>query len=388
MQRLPTWIEIDLNALIHNLVVIRGVVSNDVQIMLIVKADAYGHGAVQIAQAAENLVDAFAVATIDEATELAKAGIRKRLLVISPMLTDEIPTVVDSGFVATVTSYGFAKALSDYAETRSTRAEVHVEVDTGMGRAGFRPEEVVGLIERIARLSGLRVAGLFTHFPVAEADREFTTAQVREFHDIVDSVRAKGIDIPLIHAANSSAIATVRGSHLGGVRPGLSAYGHLPADVDTELDLRPVMHWKCHVVQTRDLPAGATVSYGRTFTAPRPIAMAVLPVGYGHGYPLRMSNRGSVIVGGKRVPIIGRVTMDMTMVDVSNVTPRPRSGDEVVLMGAQGDARITVGDIADWIDGIPYEILTGISKRVPRTYFRNGKLEIYKSLLGVTATNL
>jgi alanine racemase len=192
MQRLPTWIEIDLNALTHNLEAIRRVVTKSVQIMLIVKADAYGHGAVQIAQAAEDRVDAFAVATIDEATELAKAGIKKKLLIINPMLTDEIPTVVDGAFVATVTSYSSAKAMSDYAVTQKTCAEVHVEVDTGMGRAGFRPEEVVGLIERIASLDGLRIVGLFTHFPVAEADRGFTVTQVDEFRDLVTRVKAAG----------------------------------------------------------------------------------------------------------------------------------------------------------------------------------------------------
>jgi len=388
MQRLPTWIEIDLNALTHNLGIIRRVVTKDVQIMLIVKADAYGHGAVQIAQAAADHVDAFAVATIDEATELAKSGIKKKLLIINPMLTDEIATVVDSGFVATVTSYSFAEAMSDYARTRNTRAEVHVEVDTGMGRAGFRPEEVVGLIERVAALDGLRIVGMFTHFPVAESDRGFTVGQVDEFRDLVTRVKAAGIDIPVLHAANSSAIASVAQSHLGMVRPGLSAYGHLVSGVKAGLEIRPVMQWKCRVVQMRDLPAGATVSYGRTFTAKRPTRMAVLPVGYGHGYPLRMSNRGHVIVGGKRVPILGRVTMDMTMVDVTDVTPTPQPGDEVILMGVQKKAVISVGDIAAWVDGIPYEILTGISKRVPRTYYRDGKLEIYKSLLGVTATNL
>jgi alanine racemase len=388
MQRLPTWIEIDLSALTHNLGVIRRVVTDAVQIMLIVKADAYGHGAVQIAQVAEDQVDAFAVATIDEATELAKAGIKKKLLIINPMLTDEIPTVVDSGFVATVTSYGFAEAMSAYAAARDTRVDVHVEVDTGMGRAGFRPEEVIGLLERIAGLDGLRIVGMFTHFPVAEADKGFTVRQVDEFRDLVARVSAAGIDVPVLHAANSSAIATVPESHMGMVRPGLSAYGHSLAGVDAGLGIRPVMHWKCRVVQMRDLPAGATVSYGRTFAAKRPTKMAVLPVGYGHGYPLRMSNRGRVIVGGRRVPILGCVTMDMTMVDVTDVTPTPQPGDEVVLMGAQNGAEITVSDIAAWVDGIPYEILTGISKRVPRTYYRDGKLEIYKSLLGVTAANL
>lgn len=388
MQRLPTWIEIDLDALTHNLGIIRRVVTEDVQIMLIVKADAYGHGAVQIAQTAEDQVDAFAVATIDEATELAKAGIKKKVLIINPMLTDEIATVVDSGFVATVTSYSFAEAMSDYARTRNTRAEVHVEVDTGMGRAGFRPEEVVGLIERIAALDGLRIVGMFTHFPVAESDQGFTVGQVDEFRDLVTRVKAAGIDIPVLHAANSSAIANVAQSHMGMVRPGLSAYGHLVSGVKAGFEIRPVMHWKCRVVQMRDLPAGATVSYGRTFTAKRPTRMAVLPVGYGHGYPLRMSNRGHVIVGGRHVPILGRVTMDMTMVDVTDVTPTPQPGDEVVLMGVQKKTEISVGDIAAWVDGIPYEVLTGISKRVPRTYYRDGKLEIYKSLLGVTATNL
>ena len=386
MEKPPTWVEIDLDALIHNIELIRRVVTDDVRILLVAKADAYGHGAVEIARAAETHVDGFAVARVDEATELAIAGIKKKLLVISPVLTREISTVVEHGFVVTVTTEDFARALSDCAVQKGTRAKVHIEVDTGMGRAGVLPAGIHWLLERITKLSGLQIDGMFTHFPVSETDREFTSRQIEQFLAVVDRVKAAGIDVPVLHCANSAAIAAIRESHLGLVRPGLIAYGHSTGDAAAGLALRPVMRWKCRVTQMRDLPAGATISYGRTCTTKRRTAMAVLPVGYGDGYPLRLSNRGEVVVSGTRAPIMGRVTMDMTMVDVTDVTPRPQCGDEVVLMGVQNKTEITVGEIAGWVGTIPYEILTGIGKRVPRIYIRDGKWETYKSLLGVMPT--
>jgi len=386
MKTLPTWIEIDLDALIDNIRAIQSKVSASVRIMLMVKADAYGHGAVEIASAAEGHVDGFAVATTDEAIELSSAGIAKKILIISPILSEEVPAVVDRGFVTTVATLESATQISDYAMAKGRIAELHIEVDTGMGRAGVLPSEIDELLAGIATLGGVRIAGMFTHFPVAEADRQFTCDQIAQFSDIANRANAAGTVIPTLHCANSAAIACIKESHFDMVRPGLIAYGHDPVPQGSGLSVRPVMHWKCRIIQLREVPTGTTISYGRTFTAQRPTRVAVLPVGYGHGYPLRLSNCGEVIVSGTRAPILGRVTMDMTMVDVTDAKPQAKVGDEVVLLGAGGGLAVTVDEIAHWVGTISYEVLTRISKRVPRTYFRDGKLQSTKSLLGVTST--
>lgn len=387
MQRLPTWVEVNLDVLANNIESIRRAVTGDVGVLLTVKADAYGHGAVEIAQAAEPTVERFGVATVDEAIELATAGIQKKILILSPILEEEIPAVVERGFAATASSLDFAKAISDHASSKKTTAEVHIEIDTGMGRAGVLPAEVDGLLGRIAKLKALRLGGVFTHFPVSDTDPGFTRNQVREFEEAIARVRSSGITVPTLHSANSAAIPSVPESHMGMVRPGLLAYGHHPGGMATGLEVEPVLSWKCRIAQVREVPAGTSVSYDRTFTTKRPTTMAVLPVGYGHGYPFRLSNRGEVVVHGARVPIIGRVTMDMTMVDVTDVKPKTRSGDEVVLIGRQGDCEVGVDEIASWAGTISYEILTGIGKRVSRAYIRDGKVQAHKSLLGVVPAN-
>jgi alanine racemase len=388
MQRLPTWVDIDLDALVDNLRAIRRSLARQVSVLLTVKADAYGHGAVQVAQAADEWVDWYGVATLDEARELRKAEVRKKILILSPILEKEIPGVAENEFATTVSSLEFASALSAYAAGRSTRVEVHVEIDTGMGRTGFFPEDADELVSRIVRLDGLRLGGVYTHYPVSDGDPEFTREQARRFLSVVDRLRSAGVEIPLVHSANSAALAAVPETHMQMVRPGLVAYGHLPAGIETALRVRPVMSWKSRIVEIRRVPEGTPVSYGRTFVTSRDTLMGIVPVGYGHGYPFRLSNRGRMIVGGALVPVMGRVTMDMTMVDLTDVPARPAVGDEVVLMGRSSAAEITVADIAEWAGTISYEIMCGISKRVPRMYLRGGRIETFKSLLGVLSSQV
>ncbi|MBP2680913.1 MAG: alanine racemase [Candidatus Krumholzibacteriota bacterium] len=388
MQKLPTWVDIDLDALVENLKSIRKSLARNVSVLLTVKADAYGHGSVQVAQAADEWVDWYGVATLDEARELRKAEVRKRILILSPILEKEIPGVVDNGFATTVSSPEFAASLAAYAASRGTKVEVHVEVDTGMGRTGFFPEDAEALVSRIVGLEGLRLGGVFTHYPTSDADPEFTRDQARRFLAVVDRLKSSGVEIPLIHSANSAALAAVPETHMQMVRPGLVAYGHLPAGIETALRVRPVMSWKSRLVELRRVPKGTPVSYGRTFTATRDTLMGIVPVGYGHGYPFRLSNKGRMIVGGALVPVIGRVTMDMTMVDLTDLAARPAVGDEVILMGKTSTAEITVADIAGWAGTISYEIMCGISKRVPRMYLRGGRIETFKSLLGVLSSQV
>lgn len=388
MQRLPTWVDIDLDALVDNLRAIRRSLARNVAVLLTVKADAYGHGAVQVAQAADEWVDWYGVATLDEARELRKAEVRKRILILSPILEKEIPGVVDNGFATTVSSLEFAAALAAYAASRGSKVEVHVEIDTGMGRTGFFPEDAEALVTRIVGLEGLRLGGVYTHYPVSDADPDFTRGQAEKFLAVVERLKTAGIEIPLVHSANSAALAAVPETHMQMVRPGLVAYGHLPAGIETSLRVRPVMSWKSRLVEIRRVPKGTPVSYGRTFVTQRDTLMGIVPVGYGHGYPFRLSNNGRMIVGGSLVPVMGRVTMDMTMVDLTDVAARPAVGDEVVLMGKSSTSEITVADLAGWAGTISYEIMCGISKRVPRMYLRGGRIETFKSLLGVLSSQV
>jgi alanine racemase len=383
-ETLPTWVEVDLDAFHDNVHLIRTKLAKGVRVLLVTKADAYGHGAVHLAPVVQDAVDYFGVATVDEAVELAALGLRRRLLVMTPILTEEVATVVEKGFGVTVAAASVAKALSQAASRRSIRVEVHVEVDTGMGRTGVLPGELPDLLDEITKLPGVQLGGVFTHFPDAESDLEFTRRQVNDFRATVDRARKQGIEIPVLHCANSAAIASLPESQLDMVRPGLMAYGYRPASPNDPWTVRPIARWKCRIAQLRHIPSGASVSYGRTFRAGRPTTMAVLPVGYGHGYSIRLSNCGEVIVGGSRVPIIGRVTMDMTMVDVTDVSPQPRPGDEVVLLGEAGGSAVTVADLARWAGTIPHEVLTAIKRRVPRLYIRDGKVEAVRSILGVS----
>jgi alanine racemase len=388
MNKLPTWVDIDLDALVDNLGAIRSTLARGVAVLLTIKADAYGHGAVQIAQAADEYVDWYGVATLDEARELRKAEVRKKILILSPVLDKEIPGVVDNGFATTVSSLEFALALSAYAAKRGVTVEAHVEVDTGMGRTGFFADEAVSIVTQISGLAGLHVGGVFTHYPSSDIDPDFTREQARRFIAVVARLKSSGVETPLVHSANSAALAGVPETHMQMVRPGLVAYGHCPAGANDSLRVRPVMSWKSRLVQVRRVPTGTSVSYGRTYVTSRESLMGVVPVGYGHGYPYRLSNAGRMIVGGKFAPIMGRVTMDMTMLDLTDISPAPRVGDVVVLIGQSSGAGITVEDIAGWAGTISYEIMCGISKRVPRMYLRGGRIETFKSLLGVLSSQV
>jgi alanine racemase len=322
----------------------------------------------------------FGVATVDEAVELRKAGIRKDILILSPILETEIPAVARHGIAITVSSSEFALAVARRAG--GVTIDAHVEVDTGMGRTGVAEEEAFEEIRRVAGAPGVRLCGVYTHFPVSDTDPAYTRAQVERFVALVARLRESGVEIPMIHSANTAAVDTIAESHMDMVRPGLLAYGLHPSGAP-EIGVAPIMSWKSRVARVRRMAAGKTISYARAFTTARPSVIGVVPVGYGHGYPFHLSGRGWMLVGGYRVPIVGRVTMDMTMVDLTDLPETPAPGDEVVLVGAQGGQTISFHDLAAWGDTICYEVMCGISKRVPRTYFRHGKVETFKTLLGV-----
>jgi alanine racemase len=384
MNRVPAWVEVDLDAAKFNIERIRNLVPADVSVLLVVKADAYGHGAVRMSRlAAECGVTMLGVATLDEGRELREAGVKLPILILSPVLPQELEGVLENGLAVTASSYEFAERASEIASKRGTCCTLHIEVDTGMGRAGVAQDRAVEIVTAMSRLPGVLIEGIYTHFPASDSDVDFTGDQIRSFTGIVDELRGTGIAFRYVHCANSAAILNFPSSHFNLVRPGLLVYGHAPSvGLRDTIDVVPVMSFKARLVLVRELPAGASISYGRTYIATKQIQVGVVPVGYGHGLSHRLSNRGQFLFRGKRVPIIGRVTMDMTMLDLTGFA-KPAVGEEVVIFGCQGSEEITADDIARWDETLNYEVLCRISKRVARVYLQSGRVESMKTLLGV-----
>jgi alanine racemase len=375
--RFSTSVEIDLDALGHNIELVRSRTGAEQRILLVVKADAYGHGAVEIARAAvKSGVDMFGVATLHEGIELRQAGIEAPILILSPPMENETGDIIEYGLACSVPSLSVARALSRVCVDRGRQGAVHVEVDTGMGRSGVGTDQALPFITAVGKLPGLTLEGVFTHFPASEEDPDFTRTQIATFRTLLERLKRKGISVPLRHAANSGALIGVPEAlvaPLNMVRPGLIVYGLSPGGEEgLAADLRPVMSFKSRIAQIRELPAGHPVSYGMTYRTPRDMRVGVVPVGYGHGYSWRLSNTGEVLVRGRRAGILGRVTMDVTLIDADAV-PGLEVGDEVVLFGHQGDDEITVNEVADRIGTINYEVICGIGKRVTRVYLRSGE---------------
>ncbi len=378
-----TWVEVDLDRFADNLRAIRGEVGERCELLLVAKADAYGHGAREMAAAAEaEGVSQLGVATLHEGLQLRLAGCTLPIVCLSPLLTAEIDDAVAHGIDPTVADDEFARELSAAAQRARRPVRFHVEIDTGMGRIGVREDQAEDFVARVAALPGLRLASVYTHFPDADAeDLAFARGQVERFGAIVGRLGARGLRPPRVHASNSAATMNLPEARLDLVRVGLVAYGvHPPRDL-AKLALRPVMSLRSRLVQVRDLPAGVPISYGRSFVTPRPSRIGVVPVGYGHGYSWLLSNRGRMLVRGRRAPIVGRVTMDLTMIDLTDV-PGVEPGDEVVLFGEQDGAALPVEEIAAWSETLAYEIMCTIGKRVARLYRRGGRVVRVTTLVG------
>jgi len=375
--RFSTWVEIDLDALAHNIGEVRARIAVGERILLVVKADAYGHGAVEVSRAAVTAgVDMLGVATLQEGIELRQAGVSSPILILSPPMESETRDVIEYDLACSVPSLGIARALSRVCVDRGKTGSVHVEVDTGMGRSGVGLEEALPFVTAVGKLPNLSLDGVYTHFPASDDDVAFTRGQVSEFALLLERLDRKGIAVPLRHAANSAALLGVTESlaaPLNMVRPGIMVYGLRPSGGSSEdAQLVPVMTFKSRIAQVRELPEGHPISYGMTFRTPRAMRIAVVPVGYGHGYSWRLSNTGEVLVRGTRAPIVGRVTMDVSLVDI-DALPDARVGDEVVLFGQHGAGEITVDEVAARVGTINYEIICGIGKRVTRVYIKSGE---------------
>lgn len=366
---------INLDAIKANISQVRKNIKKDTKIMVIVKADAYGHGAVAISKALENgYVDAYGVAIIEEAVELRKAGITKPILILGYTPKEQFDLVVSYDVMQTVYQYDMAKDLSDEAIRQGKTAKVHIKVDTGMSRLGFSDTaESVDTIKKIASLEGIKIDGIFSHFAKAdEADKISSEKQIRRFEEFNRLLSKEGIHIPTRHFANSAGTMEYPEAEYDMVRCGILTYGIFPSDeVNHKLfNMTPAMELKSHVVFIKEVDAGTGISYGSTYITDRRTKVATIPVGYADGYSRNLSNVGKVIIRGQFAPIIGRICMDYFMVDVTDIEGVSQ-GDVVTLLGRDGECVISAETLAKWSHSFHYELICTVGKRIPRVYFEN-----------------
>jgi alanine racemase len=367
----PTWLEIDLSAIGQNTRQIKALVGEDVRVLASLKADAYGHGALRVARTVlRNGAAWLGVATVSEALPLREAGIAAPMLVFGYTAPWQAREAVRLDLRATVYGLDSARALSQAACDLGREARVHVKVDTGMARLGLRAEDIPAIVAFCAELRalpGVVVEGIFTHFATADsADQTYARRQLARFQAVLDALDAAGLRPAIAHAANSAAMLALPEARFDLVRPGIALYGLPPsAEVRLPAGFRPALAFKTQVAQVKEIPAGEGISYGATYVTSAPTRIAVLPVGYADGFRRAPSNWGEVLVRGRRAPLLGRVCMDQCMVDVTDI-PGVRQGDEVVLIGTQGEDELTAEAVAERLGTIAYEVVAELLARVPR----------------------
>jgi alanine racemase len=366
----PSVCYIDHESLRWNFRQIRSLLGSQVKILSMVKANGYGHGAPAVARTlASEGSDAFGVAIIEEAIELRRHGITAPILVLTGAYLDQLDLFFEHDLMPVVHDADALQRLDAAVAQHGRSLDVHLKIDTGMGRIGFPAAECDSWLPQIKRLKALKVVGVFSHFSHAESvEGQYTRKQLQIFHDLVKRLAAVGIAPPLIHLANSAATITLPEAYFNMVRPGLMLYGVYPSpEMATRISLKPVLSWKTRILQLKKVPSHTSISYGQTFITKRDSLIATLPIGYADGYPRLLSNRGQALVGGKRAPVAGRVCMDLTMLDVTDIG-KIHQGDEVVLLGTQENETISADEMAAWADTISYEILTSIGARIPRIH--------------------
>lgn len=369
---------ISLDAVEQNFREMRKNIAEDTKMIAVVKADAYGHGAVPIAHLIEDYdyIWGFAAATAEEAVHLRQAGITKPILILGIVFDEYFPELVQYDIRPAVCEYEEAKKLSDEAVLQNKTVHIHIALDTGMTRIGYADvPESVEEIKKIAALPNLEIEGMFTHFARAdEYDRSPAMVQFERYQDFSKRVEEAGVDIPLHHCSNSAGIIRVPEANLSIVRAGITIYGIYPSsEVERDIvKLAPVMELKSHITYVKDVPEGAAISYGGTYVADKKRRVATIPVGYADGYPRQLSNKGWVLIHGKKAPILGRVCMDQFMVDVTEID-NVKKGDEVTLLGRDGDEFISIEEIGDLCGRFSYEFACDISPRVPRVYIKDGR---------------
>ncbi len=367
-RKLRTSAYIDLDAIEENYRSIGALVEPGVTLLPVIKADAYGHGAARVALRLQSIGAGYlAVASIDEAIELRKSGVSCPILVLSGVMPwEDVRIFVENDVTPTVVSFESLERAAAHQGPKPLK--IHVKVDTGMGRLGFSPGDLGMLLERLGRMGHIHVEGLMSHFASSELRDDYGAGQVEAFRRVLESFRASGLRPRFVHMANSAAICDYPEAHFTMVRPGIMLYGsHPDKSLRGKVRLKPVMRWTSSVGYVRTVPAQSSLSYGRTYVTERETRVAYVPIGYADGFPRSLSNRGTVLIKGRRCRIMGTVCMEWVLADVTGVAD-VGPGEEVVIMGTSGVERITADEIADQVGTIPYEILCGVSRRVPRLY--------------------
>ena len=377
-----SWAEIDLDAIAHNTRALKCLVGEKTQLLAVVKANAYGHGVLPVARTALEAGAAWlGVNLCDEGVQLRQAGIKAPILTLGYTPPTQAATVVANRLTPTINTIEIAEALNAVADPANPLA-VHVKVDTGLSRYGMMPDEVTPFAQRLAQMKGLRLEGLFTHYASAdEADKTSVRKQFAVYMDTLARLKQVGIAIPIRHTAASGATLDMPETHLDMVRCGVAIYGMWPSDqVSRPISLQPALSLKARIARLRTLPAGTGIGYGGTFVTSRPTVAALLPIGYADGIKRSYSNRGTVLVHGQRARVLGRVSMDQMVVDVTGI-PDVAEGDEVMLIGRQGKDEITCDEMAGVMGTINYEVTVGLAPRLPRVYWRGGKEVGYSTLV-------
>ncbi len=378
-ENMRAYAEINLDNIKSNVINIQRRIGEKTKILAIIKADGYGHGSIPIAHflSREKLVYGFGVSTVREAVVLRKAGIKEPILILGYVFPADFETVIDYSITTTVFQYDTAKLLSEVAVNKGKTADVHIKIDTGMGRIGFEADDNCHEeIAEISQLPNIRIEGIFTHFACADhKDKASANAQKDKFYRILGELEDKGIDITVKHMCNSAGIVEFDGEFLDLVRAGIIIYGLYPSeDVNKEnVKLTPAMSIKSRVVYVKTLKKGQTVSYGSDYVAEKDTEIATISIGYADGFYRSLSGKGEVLIKGKRAKIVGRVCMDQMMVDVSDI-PEVRQGDVVTVFGKDGDDEITFEETAETAGTINYEFICGFARRVPRIYIENGDI--------------
>ncbi len=369
-------LQIDLDAIRFNMESMQKRLRRGTKMLAVVKADAYGHGAVAVSRELEDLefLWGFAVATDEEAMTLRNSGIEKPILVLGYTFPESYEDIIANDIRPVIFKEDMARGLSEEAVRQGRRVYCHLAVETGMGRIGVEADESsVELVQEIAAMPNLVLEGIFTHFAKADQrDKIPTYEQIEKFNKYFELLHREGVDFWLRHSSNSAGILEIREANMDMVRAGISMYGLWPSrDVKHDIELRPALALKSHIVYIKEVPPGYEVGYGGSWRSRRESRIATIPVGYGDGYPRALSNRGYVLIRGKRAPIAGRVCMDQMMVDITNI-PDAEDYDEVTLIGRDGEEEITVESLANIYGGFNYEIVCCFTKRVPRIYYRDG----------------
>lgn len=369
---------VNLDAIYKNVANLKANTKENTKVIAVIKTDGYGHGAVPVARTIDELVDGYAVATIDEGVNLRKNGLTKPICILGYTHESQFDRAVKYDIRPAIFEFDSAKKLSDIAVREGKKAKIHIAIDTGMSRIGFQiKEESVDIIEKISKLEGIEIEGIFTHFFASdEQDKNSAYEQYNKFCDINKKLKDRGLDIKVKHCSNSAAIIDMQDVNMDCVRAGIAMYGMYPSDEvnKQKVKLYPAMELKSHVVYVKDIEAGTGVSYGATFVSDKKMRIATIPVGYGDGYRRSLSGKGSVIIKGMRAPILGRVCMDQFMVDVTHI-PDVKAGDEVTLMGRDGNEAISAEELADMAkETFNYELVCDFGKRIPRVFYRDGKI--------------